>query len=280
MVAIVNEANIPAETFGAGAERRRLLTQTRVPQARVRVDRLSLGRESACTVSVPDGALGWFMMLRGEAQLQHGSEREKLREVHAGLLPGGLEARFSSVNGAELLYAEVPDAAELDPNLAAGPLQVRLVDREREPVLDSKHDARKRIYVATPKLTGTKALKAEVIVYPPNTTGSNHHHEGAEHFMYVIEGRTAGYSNEIPHEYVTGDLVYHPGGERHYAATGAEGMTFIEFFVPAEYRTVWVDESRICTWLPTGKDSRGGKPVREIQAHDSLAAGRATPADL
>ena len=57
-------------------------------------------------------------------------------------------------------------------------------------------------------------------------------------------------------------------------------MTFIEFFVPAEYETVWVDTSRVCTWLPTGKDSRGGKPVREVQAHDSRSAALQIPQDL
>jgi quercetin dioxygenase-like cupin family protein len=161
------------------------------------------------------------------------------------------------------------------------PLALKVVDWAREPVLDSKHDARKRIYVATPKLTGTKALKAEIIIYPKGTTGSNHHHEGAEHFMYILEGSTTGYSNEEPHQYKAGDLVYHPDGERHYSSTSKEeGMRFIEFFVPATFKTVWANEGKICTWEPTGKDSRGGKPVREIRGHDSKSAALEVPADL
>jgi hypothetical protein len=43
---------------------------------------------------------------------------------------------------------------------------------------------------------------------------------------------------------------------------------------------VWADQTRICTWLPTGKNVTGGKPSREIAAHDSLHAGASTPADL
>jgi hypothetical protein len=42
----------------------------------------------------------------------------------------------------------------------------------------------------TPKLAGTKAIKGEMIIYPPGTAAANHHHEGAEHFMYVLRGRS------------------------------------------------------------------------------------------
>ncbi len=44
---------------------------------------------------------------------------------------------------------------------------------------------------------------------------------------------------------------------------------FAEFFAPAEFKTIWVDESEICAWLPTGRDIRGRMPVREIKAHSS-----------
>lgn len=53
-------------------------------------------------------------------------------------------------------YGEIPNAAELDPVLAKNPPSFRAVDWTREPVLDSEHDARKRIYLVTPKLFGTK----------------------------------------------------------------------------------------------------------------------------
>ena len=48
--------------------------------------------------------------------------------------------------------------------------------------------------------------------------------------------------------------------------------------MPGEYTTIWVDNTEICTWLPTGRDIRGEKPVREIKAHSS--AEIASPADV
>lgn len=281
MVTIVKTASVQGESCGTGAVRRRLLTRERVPGVKVLVDRLSMGAGGSLDIRVPAGAIGWVKILQGNLVCECSGEKKELGDVHVVLLPQDSMCRISSAAGAEILYAEVPNARELDPMLDDAPLQFRAVDWSREPVLDSKYDARKRIYVATPKLTGTKALKAEIIIYPKGTTGSNHHHEGAEHFIYVLEGSTTGYANEEPHRYVTGDLVYHPDGERHYSSTGKEeGMRFIEFFVPATFNTVWANEGKICTWEPTGKDSRGGKPVREIQAHDSKSAAVTVPPDL
>jgi len=183
-------------------------------------------------------------------------------------LPPGFQATLSTAKGAALLYAEIPDAGRFDATLADDPPHFRVVDWTREPVLDSKHDARKRIYLVTPKLFGTTAIKGEMIIYPPRTMAANHHHEGAEHFMYILRGRGTVYANEQPHSVRKGDVVYYPDRERHFlSAADDEEMRFAEFFVPGEFKTIWVDESQVCTWLPTGRDIRGGIPAREIAAH-------------
>jgi quercetin dioxygenase-like cupin family protein len=281
MVTIVNEASIAGESIGRNASRKRLLTRDRVPSVRVLADRMSLRAESACELNIPGHGLAWIQVLGGRLTLSCGDHEEVLGETHVVLLPPGSASRLASSVGAELLYAEVPHAAEIDPEFTAKPPAFKTIDWSREPVLDSKHDSRKRVYVATPKLFGTKAIKAEIISYPKATSGSNHHHEGAEHFMYVISGSTTGYSNEEPHRYRAGDLVHHPDGERHYSVTDEdEEYRFVEFFVPSEYKTVWQNANRVCTWLPTGKDSRGGTPSREIGAHDSQSAAVNCPDDI
>ena len=281
MVCIVHEGEVESTACGRGVRRRAMLDRARIPATRVLADRIDFDAGGRLDLSLPADSLGWFLVLDGALHLELDGAVHALQEAHAVVLPIGCRGSLAAgPGGARLLLAEVPQAHSLDAGIAANPPSLRIVDWAHEPVLDSKHDARRRIYVATPKLTGNKALKAEIIVYPPHTDGSNHHHEGAEHFMYVIAGESTGYSDEVPHAYRAGDLVYHPDGERHYTSTGAIGKTFIEFFVPAEYRTVWVDDARVCAWTPTGRDSRGGKPSREIAAHDSKAAAVAVPEDL
>jgi quercetin dioxygenase-like cupin family protein len=122
----------------------------------------------------------------------------------------------------------------------------------------------------TSKLFGTKAMKGEMIIYPPGTAAANHHHEGAEHFMYVLRGRGTVYANEKPFPVRQGDVIYYPDRERHYLeAAKDEELVFAEFFAPAEFKTVWVDTSQVCTWLPTGRDIHGREPARAIKAHRS-----------
>jgi len=48
-----------------------------------------------------------------------------------------------------------------------------------------------------------------------------------------------------------------------------EDLEFVEYFVPAECRTVWVNPELVCAWLPTGKNIDGGEPSRSIGAHSS-----------
>jgi quercetin dioxygenase-like cupin family protein len=270
MAIVVSESSVAPEPLGTGAQRQRLLTGAHVKETRVLLDRWTLAPGAVAALDVPAADLAWFQVLEGEVRLVGADGEQRLTTAHIAFLPPRFKGSLASANGAQLLHAEVPDAGRFDPAFAATPPQLRVVDWTREPVLDSRHDARKRIYVATPKLFGTRAIKGEMIIYPPGTEAANHHHEGAEHFMYVTQGRGTAYANENPIPVRKGDLIYYGNRERHYLRNdGEENMVFVEFFVPGEYRTVWAPGASVCTWLPTGGDIQGRKPAREIQAHKS-----------
>lgn len=279
MAITFNETTVAGEPFGVNAKRQRLLTEARVKGTRILLDRLTLAAGAIVELEVPAGSLAWFQMLEGEATLSRSEGAEQLTASHIVFLPPAFRGTLGSSASAALLYAEVPNAATHDPGFAAHPPQFRIVDWTREPVLDSEHDARKRIYVVTPKLFGTRALKGEMIIYPPGTQASNHHHEGAEHFMYVTNGRGTAFANESPLPVRKGDLIYYGDRERHYLRNdGTEDMIFVEFFVPGEYKTVWVPGAPVCTWAPTGKSISGERPAREIGRHSSALAG--SPQDV
>ena len=273
MATIFNEDAVAAEPAQNGTARQRLLTGERVAGTRILLDRLTFEPGGAARLSVPAQGLAWFQMLAGEAVLAHDGGRATLSDAHVAFVPPGYSATLTSGRGGVLLNGEIPDAVRLDPALTKTPPTFRVVDWTREPVLDSEHDARKRIYLVTPKLFGTKAVKGEMIIYPPGTAAANHHHVGAEHFMYVLRGRGTVYVNEKPFAVRKGDVIYYPDLERHYLeAAPDEELVFAEFFAPGEFKTIWVDESQICTWRPTGRDIRGQTPAREIKAHSSAEA--------
>jgi quercetin dioxygenase-like cupin family protein len=265
-----NERAVEAQPFGVHGYRQRLLTAARVKGSHVLLDRWTLGPGAEVELGIASGELAWFQLLEGEAALASPAGSQFLTPDHVAFLPPGFRGTLAAHNDAKVLYAEVPEAARFDPRLSALPPGPRITDWTREPVLDSEHDARKRIYVVTPGLSGTKAIKGEMIFYPPGTECPNHHHEGAEHFMVVLAGGGTAWANEQPFHVKKGDLIWYANRERHYLKSDPlEGMRFVEYFVPGECTTVWAPGAQVCTWRPTGKDIRGRPPARDISRHSS-----------
>ena len=95
-----------------------------------------------------------------------------------------------------------------------------------------------------------------------------------------MKGRGTAYANERPIPVRKGDLIYYDDRERHYLRSeGDEDMVFVEFFVPGEYKTVWVEGAPVCTWLADGAQHarrKAGARDRRPQLRDSDTAGRLT----
>lgn len=281
MAITFNESSVAGEALAAGVRRQRLLTEARVSGTRILLDRLTLSPDASTAFEIGPGSLGWFQMLGGTAMLHQaasagaaGADESDagvaLGDSHVVFLPPGFSGTLASATGAQVLFAQVPSAAELDPKLASAPPPLRVIDWKREPVLDSEHDARKRIYLVTPALFGTTAIKGEMIIYPPGTRAANHHHEGAEHFMYLLSGRGVAHANEEPFPVQAGDLVWFADRERHFfISDGDQDMVFVEFFAPGGYKTIWAPGASVCTWIATGRDIGGQAPVREVRSHSS-----------
>ena len=231
MAITLNESTVAAETLAPGVKRQSLLTARHTQDGKVLLDRLSVDADRTHTFAIARGDLAWLQILEGEAVLRHGGASDALTQAHIVFLPPGFHGTLDTKSGVTLIFATVPNAARFDAAFTTSPPQFRIVDWTREPMLDSEHDARKRIYVATPKLFGTTAIKGEMIIYPPGTMASNHHHEGAEHFMFVLKGRGTAWANESPMPVRAGDLIYYGDHERHYLRSeGDTEMAFVEFF--------------------------------------------------
>ena len=284
MAICFNESTVASEPAGPRAERQPLLTRERLSGTNILLDRLTIGAAGSTEITVGAGDIGWFQMLDGSVDFTYtGGDRRaengRLSDAHVVFLPPGSRTILRSAAGATQICASVPDAGRFDKTFATLTPGFRTIDWKREPVLDSQHDARKRIYLVTPKMFGTKVMKGEMILYPKGTMAANHHHEGAEHFMYIRRGRGTAWASEQPFPVKTGDVVYYHDLERHHLKADDDSeLVFAEFFVPGEYKTIWVDDTEVCTWLPTGRDIQGGKPVREIAAHSSALV--ASPSDV
>lgn len=264
-----NEKTVAATVTADGVARQLLLSKDRVSDILFELVRLTISPGGRQTLTIAPGDLAWFQMLGGTALLTSKGQNVSLSADHIGLLPPGFEGCLATDAGASLLLASVPDADKLDPAIVADPPPFRVIDWRDEPLLQSEHDARKRIYLVTPKMFGTRAIRGEMIIYPPNTECPVHFHRGGAHFMYFLAGEGTCYVGDDQAMRVRpGDVVYYHDLERHWVKGGADSdMIFSEFFVPSAVATEWIDPSKVCTWIPTGVSYSGGSPSRVLHKH-------------
>lgn len=266
----VNRDDVVPEVLPNGAARRRLIGEKSVPGTQCRFDVLTIDAGGSLELRLPRRGVAWAQVLNGTLAVRGGGENRVLGDSHLLFLANAFSGRLASDAGTELILLEIPDASRFEPESGSELPQITSIDLGLEPMLQSEHDERTRIYVATHKLFGTRALIGELVAFPPGTVSQNHHHVGAEHFQYVLRGEATVYLNETPRRLRAGDLLYKHDLERHYCENDGSGeLVFVEFFVPAEYETVWVDPERSCAWSPTGKSALGGVPSRHIATHTS-----------
>ena len=267
MPVIVRKKDYKLIKVSAGCEVAHLLNPEVIGNDQIILDYIKIASGSEYDIKLDSGAVGWIQLLAGTGILDGVSH--PLNSNLILYLPRGLHTRYiSEQSTSELLIAQIPNANRFDSEIENMPKQVCYTDWTREPILESEHDARKRIYLATPTLAGTNAFKGEMITYPPGTAAPEHHHVGAEHFQYVISGNLTASLNEERQELKAGDILYNYERELHtfINESNAEAK-FVEFFVPGPCETVWSAGANVCAWLPTGIDSEGRKPARDIAYH-------------
>jgi quercetin dioxygenase-like cupin family protein len=218
-------------------------------------------------MALDSGAMGWLQVLCGSGTLT--GFTAPLDPEGVTYLPLSYTGAFTAtVDGTKLLVATVPAAVRFDANVADTPGVPRTADWTREPVLKSEHDERSRIYMATRGLTGTEAYRGEMIRYPAGTAAPAHHHEGAEHFQYILSGTGTAVLEGEEYSLSTGDVLYNYENEVHSFFNDQDNeFSFVEFFVPGGCKTVWAPGANVCAWLPTGADIKGRPPARDIAYH-------------
>ncbi len=270
MPVLFNESTVESKQTALNANFSYLVDTNITSDNNILLSRIEIPEKSIFELSTREDEINWLLVLDGELSFKNTQLKSKLTDTHLVYLPWNFEDEIQALSHTVVLHAVVPSASRFDPALLNSPPELRIVDWAEEPVLNSEHDARKRIYLVTPKMFGTTAMCGEMIIYPPHTKASNHYHVGAEHFQYVTKGEGLCYFNGEAKRIRAGDVIYNYENEPHYFENDTqEDMVFVEFFVPGEFDTIWLDNEPVCAWLPTGKNIKGGDPVRHIAAHSS-----------
>jgi quercetin dioxygenase-like cupin family protein len=263
MVVKVNEKSVAAEPMNAGVTRQRLLTPERVDNVDVLLDRLTLAAGVSTRFEPSAKSLAWLHLLAGEAKLET-HYRERLSDTHSAFLPPGFPATISTDDGASLLYIEIPDAGRLDKGFSNTTPLFTVINWTREPVFKANSDGRMRVALVSPELCQTAAIKIQMVIYPPGSTASSYHHEGAASFMYILSGRGEAWADGQRLPIQPGDVVYFRARERHHLkAADDSALRFLVFYAPGAFKTIWADPSKASAWISTERDINGGLTAQD-----------------
>ena len=273
MVVKVNEKSVVAEPMNVGVARQRLLTPERVGNDDVRLDRLTLAAGASTRFEPSAKSLAWLHLLAGEAELET-HYRERVSDTHSAFLPPGFPATISTHNAASLLYVEIQDAGRLDKGFSNTTPRFTLINWTREPVFKSKSDGRMRVALVSSELCQTAAIKIQMVIYPPGSTASSYHYEGAASFMYILSGGGEAWANGQRLPIQPGDVVYFRARERHHlkAADDSE-LRFLVFCAPGEFKTIWADPSKASAWISTERDINGYLPEKDERERRAFSGG-------
>ncbi len=262
MAFVVRKADREHVSAALGVVRSWVIAPGRLPDDRLVVEVATLAAGASLDLVTAGDELLWFQVLSGAVE----ADGELTGTDFVVMLAGGRAAHLTSRESSEVIVARVPHAADYDGAVRSG--LARRVDWSTEPVLDSEHDSRRRIYLASTGLWGTEAVKGEMIFYPAGASGAPHHHEGAEHFQFIVSGSGTALLEGTPVELSTGDLLYNLENEVHaFRNDGDEDFVFVEFFVPGASQTVWAQGVDVCTWRPRDTDVLGRPAARTLQMH-------------
>jgi len=258
MVIALNTMTVSAEAFVPGVVRQKLITEQRVKDTRVRIDRLTLAPGATLKLELSAKSLAWLHMLEGEAAMTAHNYTDPMSDRHSAFLPPGINTTLSTVKGTSFLYAEVPDVGGVDPGFATEPGLYTILDWTRELVFVCKQDARKRVALVSWELCRSKAMRVAMVIHPVGIAAPNYHHEGAETFIYVLSGQGAAWVDQRSIAVRQHDLIHIPDRTRYYLQAAANsGMRFLTLQVPGEFKTVWADPKAASAWRSTNLDING-----------------------
>ena len=243
----------------------KLLPAELLKDKRINIELLEIEKDIEFIISNSSTELSWIQIIEGSLSY------EDINYDSSKLLYFGLacKKKFKVQEKTTIIISRVPNGKifenekfiDTDKNFYS-------VDWHKEPILNSEHDSRKRIYLISEALAKTNAVKGELIIYPPNTSAPEHYHEGAEHYQLIISGEINAVLNGAEYKLKKYDLVYNFENENHWFYNSYQkDCHFVEFFIPGHSKTIWSPEAKVCTWSPTGKNFKGGDPSRNIEKH-------------
>ncbi len=201
---------------------------------------IRLGPGARLTESVPPGADRYLFTLTGSATVADRAASRAMSEESFAAIPEGTPLTITNPDGVEATLISVlappPGGPAARPGCSAG---ITVAARQTTPAHDIPAEKKRRIYFVGKEAVRSERAHAMIVEYVRDTVTSLHMHPNAESMFVLLSGRTRFTVNGEEVIVGRGQATCFPMGDRHgLRVAEGDGISFLEFHIPAGYTTV------------------------------------------
>jgi len=200
---------------------------------------IRVARGARLTEEVPEGSDRYLFTLTGGVTVSGRGRSVTMAEEAFAVIEEGTKVTLTNPNGAETILISVlapPANSVKRPGFSGG---IVAAARASTPVHDLPAEKKQRIYFVGKGAAQSERAHAMIVVYVKDTVTSLHMHPNAESMFVFLSGKTRFSVNGRDVIVERGQATYFPAGDRHgLRVAEGEGVSFLEFHVPAGFVTV------------------------------------------
>ena len=200
---------------------------------------IRIAPRATLTEAVPEGSDRYLFTLTGGAKVSGGGRSVTMTEETFAVIAEGTKLTVANPNAAETTLISVlapPANSAKRPGFSGG---IVAAARATTPVHDLPAEKKQRIYFVGKDAAQSERARAMIVVYVKDTVTSLHMHPNAESLFVFLSGKTRFTVNGKDVIVERGQATYFPMGDRHgLRVAEGEGVSFLEFHVPAAFVTV------------------------------------------
>ena len=201
---------------------------------------IRLGPGARLTESVPAGADRYLFTLTGGATVGALGASHAMTEESFTTIQEGTEFTVSNSSNAEATLVSVLTPPPGNPAARAGfSAGLTAAARATTAVHDIPAEKKRRIYFVGHGAVHSERAHAMIVEYVRDTVTGLHMHPNAESMFVLLSGRTRFTVNGEDAVVGRGQATVFPMGDRHgLRVAEGDGVSFLEFHIPAGYTTV------------------------------------------
>jgi quercetin dioxygenase-like cupin family protein len=188
---------------------------------------------------VPPGADRYLFTLSGRAMLTGGDIAHTLVEESFATVQEGTELTLGNPDDAETTLISVltpRPGRPAHPGFTGG---LTAAARATTAAHDIPAEKKRRIYFVGPQAARSERAHAMIVEYVRDTVTGLHMHPNAESMFVLLSGKTRFTVNGEDVIVGRGQATVFPMGDRHgLRVAEGDGVSFLEFHIPAGYTTV------------------------------------------